>query len=74
MNNQTMTPEQTLQAHPAPWRYVTLGGQVIMTDALGRQVPLFTILDFAAMLTQRLSSSRPAAPAAPAGESAPAAA
>lgn len=33
-------------AHPMPWSYVTLGGQVLVRDAQGKDVQLFTMLDF----------------------------
>lgn len=32
--------------HPMPWSYVTLGGQVLVRDARGQDVQLFTMLDF----------------------------
>jgi hypothetical protein len=61
--NESLTPETALERHPAPWRYVALGGQVTMIDARGTPVPLFTILDFAVSLTQRLTQRRESAPA-----------
>lgn len=39
------------RVHPMPWSYSTLDGRIILTDAAGREVPLFTLLDFACAVT-----------------------
>lgn len=63
-----MTLKQILLQHPAPWRYQTASGQVIMLDAAGRQVQLFTMLDFVTLATAAMA--RNAAPSsAPYNES-----
>jgi uncharacterized membrane protein AbrB (regulator of aidB expression) len=44
--------EQTKDVHPLPWVYgTTPQAQVIVMDAKGNEVPLFTLLDFVCNVT-----------------------
>jgi hypothetical protein len=41
-----------LASFPGPWRTQTFaGGQVVVSDATGKEVPLFTILDLACQVS-----------------------
>lgn len=48
---------QELKArHPVPWSYATRGSQVFVLDAVGREVPLFTIVELALHVSKHLAS------------------
>lgn len=53
-----MTSEQVMQKHPAPWRYVSMGNNLVMIDARGQQVELFTMLDFCVAVTTNMVAAR----------------
>jgi hypothetical protein len=48
------------KTHPMPWRYVALGGNIILTDASKKEVPLFTLLDFACTVSAGMAKAEPA--------------
>lgn len=56
-----MTLDQIKEGSPFPWTYVTLpptGGskfaRVVVTDARGQEVPMFTLLDFSTMCSRKM--------------------
>lgn len=46
-----MTLAELKLKHPMPWGYSTINGVVIVRDAAGTEVPLFTMLDFVVAMT-----------------------
>jgi hypothetical protein len=45
--------------HPFPWHYtVEPNGNILVTDATGRVVPLFTLLDFVVGVTQSIHNRK----------------
>ena len=60
-----MITEQIIQKHPAPWRYVSMGNNMVMVDAANQQVQLFTMLDFCVAVTTAMGTQK-----APVAESA----
>lgn len=41
-----------LQKNPPPWRYLTVAGNVQVSDARGQEVKLFDLLDFTCGVTE----------------------
>lgn len=52
-----MAIEEIKALHPMPWRYALMGNVVQIFDALGRELPMFVMLDFACGITQRMAST-----------------
>lgn len=52
-----MTINDLKAQHPMPWTYSTLGSNVLVTDAQGQQVQLFTILDFTLSITHSIAAA-----------------
>lgn len=46
-----MTVEELKLHYPMPWSYNTINGIVIVRDAKGAEVPMFTMLDFVVAMT-----------------------
>lgn len=47
--------------HPFPWRYlIGPGGQIAVTDAAGKEVPLLKLLDFTCAVTDSISKKEAA--------------
>lgn len=52
-----MTVEEIKARHPMPWRYALVGNVVQIFDASGRELPMFVMLDFMCVITQRMASA-----------------
>jgi len=48
----TVTIAELKRLYPMPWSYAAINGVVIATDAAGKEVPMFVILDFVCQVTQ----------------------
>lgn len=60
-----MTVTQTKETYPLPWVYgTTPQAQVIVIDARGNQVPMFTLLDFICNVTLTMQAQDQAKQAA----------
>jgi hypothetical protein len=47
---------QVIADHPAPWRYTIFNGAVVMVDAKGAEVPMFTVLNVAVAITRAMAA------------------
>lgn len=50
--------------HPPPWRYMATRGNIVMLDAAGGEVPLFTMLDLAVAVSVGTAAAQRKAAAA----------
>jgi hypothetical protein len=41
--------------HPMPWKYTTINGIVLVHDAAGKEVQLFTMLDFVCLVSTAMA-------------------
>ena len=56
--------KQIIAAHPLPWSYHTLAmspAQIVVVDAVGKNVELFTLLDFAMLVGQGIARTQESA-------------
>lgn len=53
---------EILNTHPAPWTAQTTAepGLLVMLDGAGKQIQLFTILEFARLSAERMTAERSA--------------
>lgn len=67
-----MTLQEIIKQHPAPWRHVVFpAGQVVVQDAAGIQVQLFTMLEFIGHVTASLAGATAQTAAQPTPEATP---
>lgn len=55
MSAQPETITEIMARHPAPWRYLTIGSNVQMLDANNGDVPLFTMLNVAVLVSHMVA-------------------
>lgn len=55
MNTPKMSISEIRARHPMPWRYIMAGTSVILQDALGRELPMFVMLNLICDLSHKIA-------------------